>query len=301
MEESNHLIRPSERYEEVDIEDNFSDSTRVSSFADEKSFDTPSRGSSRRKVEAVLTWGRWLVLVTLQFIIIMLVFLLWTQPEPRISRETDAELMGKFLETGDDASGLYTTSMFFDHVKLKDANQLDVVSHSYEHLQYEPEKYFPNSSSNSNRDEIRRNWDMLMPKGSGSVAIPEYRDHPLLGNPITDDPLRSGPLFEASWTHAIHCLYYAVDSYHQLLVNGPSEADNPHHAAHCFEYLRTSILCNLDMTLEGELSTPAEAARGQPHVCRNKDAAVKWIEERRVDDLQDVVGPTAIPKDIERR
>jgi hypothetical protein len=76
---------------------------------------------------------------------------------------------------------------------------------------------------------------MLMPRGSGSVAIPEYRDHPLLGNPISDDPLRSGPLFEASWTHAIHCLYYAVDSYHQLLVNGPTEADNPHHASHCFE------------------------------------------------------------------
>ncbi|KIV98730.1 uncharacterized protein PV09_09513 [Verruconis gallopava] len=280
MEESKSLMRPSERYDEVDVEDNFSESTRVSSFADEKTFEKLSRKASDRRIESVLTWGRWLVVVTLQFILIMLVLLLWKQPQPRISHETVSELKGKFVETGDDVNGLYTTTL-----------------HDYTYLKFEPEKYFPNISSNDNRDEVRRNWDMLMPKGSGSVAIPEYKKYPLLGNPITDDPLRSGPLFEASWTHAIHCLYYAVDSYHQLLLNGPSEADNPHHASHCFEYLRTSILCNLDMTLEGELSTPAEAARGQPHVCRNRDAAIKWIEDRRVDDLQDVVGPTAIPKD----
>jgi len=42
--------------------------------------------------------------------------------------------------------------------------------------------------------------------GSGSVAIPEYKEHPLLGDPITDDPIRSGPLYEASWTHALHCV-----------------------------------------------------------------------------------------------
>lgn len=151
--------------------------------------------------------------------------------------------------------------------------------------------------------------------GSGSVLIPNYRDYPLLGDPITDDPMRSGPLYEASWTHALHCvrgpvtffvtnftlfyaniyfflqLYYAVDSYHQLVLNGPSENDNPYHAAHCFEYLRNSILCNLDMTLEGSMSTPDDKDRGQPHVCRNKEEAVAWIEARRADDAQDIVGP----------
>ena len=45
------------------------------------------------------------------------------------------------------------------------------------------------------------------------------------------------------------------------------------------------------MTLEGSQSTMADKSRGQGHVCRNREAAVKWIEERRVDDLQDIVGP----------
>lgn len=86
-------------------------------------------------------------------------------------------------------------------------------------------------------------------------------------------------------------LYYSVDSYHQLVVNGRTGDENPHHAAHCFEYLRNSILCSLDMTLEGSQSTMADKTRGQAHVCRNREEAVAWIEKRRVDDLQDIVGP----------
>lgn len=149
----------------------------------------------------------------------------------------------------------------------------------------------PNMSTMTGRMETRKKWDTLMPLGSGSVSIPDWRDHPLLGQPISDDPIRSGPLFEASWTHALHCLYYSVDSYHQLIVNGRTDDSNPVHAAHCFEYLRNNILCSLDMTLEGSQSTIADKSRGQGHVCRNREEAVKWIEERRVDDLQDIVGP----------
>lgn len=50
-------------------------------------------------------------------------------------------------------------------------------------------------------------------------------------------------------------------------------------------------MCNLDMTLEGSMSTPGDKMRGQPHVCRNRDEAVAWIEKRRTDDLQDIIGP----------
>jgi hypothetical protein len=64
----------------------------------------------------------------------------------------------------------------------------------------------PNMTSNDDRETVRHAWDMLMPLGSGSVSIPNWRDYPLLGEPIADDPLRSGPVFEASWTHALHCV-----------------------------------------------------------------------------------------------
>lgn len=87
-------------------------------------------------------------------------------------------------------------------------------------------------------------------------------------------------------------LYYHVDTYHQLIVHGVTGEEDTYHAAHCFEYLRNSILCNADMTLEGQPSTmQAEGEAGQPHVCRDRAEAIAWIEARRVDDLQDIVGP----------
>jgi hypothetical protein len=104
-----------------------------------------------------------------------------------------------------------------------------LVSHTYTYLKPEEDKYVPNMTSNDNRMEIRRNWDLLMPRlstisyrlffkhfrsltesvqtvGSGSILVPDYEEHPLLGDPIIDDPIRSGPIFEASWTHALHCV-----------------------------------------------------------------------------------------------
>lgn len=83
----------------------------------------------------------------------------------------------------------------------------------------------PDMSSNANRMEIRHNWDMLMPRkthrelqkhamyshelvGSGSVKIPDWKQHPMLGQPIVTDPIRTGAIFEASWTHALHCVSF---------------------------------------------------------------------------------------------
>lgn len=86
----------------------------------------------------------------------------------------------------------------------------------------------PNMTSNNDRLAIRHNWDLLMPLGSGSVAIPEYKQHPLLGDPITDDPIRSGPLFEASWTHALHCVRPSLlPQSSQLLIPSSHLPKNP--------------------------------------------------------------------------
>lgn len=46
-----------------------------------------------------------------------------------------------------------------------------------------------------------------------------------------------------------------------------------------------------DMTLEGSESILDATGKGQAHMCRNRDEAVAWIEERRVDDIQSIVGP----------
>ena len=123
--------------------------------------------------------------------------------------------------------------------------------------------------------------------GSGSVSIPNHRDYPLLGAPIVND------VFEAGWTHALHCLYFNVDTYHQLIVNsrfGFGGERNDEHAIHCFEYLRLQILCMADMTLEGSQSELGATGPGQARVCKNRADAVSWLEGRRVDDNRSIVG-----------
>jgi hypothetical protein len=47
-----------------------------------------------------------------------------------------------------------------------------------------------------------------------------------------------------------------------------------------------------DMTLEGSQSVLDATGDGQAHMCRNRDEAISWIEARRVDDIQSIVGPT---------
>ena len=66
---------------------------------------------------------------------------------------------------------------------------------------------------------------------------------------------------------------------------------NDMHAEHCFEYLRNQILCMADMTLEGSQSALDATGEGQAHMCRNREEAIAWIEERRIDDIQSIVGP----------
>ena len=40
----------------------------------------------------------------------------------------------------------------------------------------------------------------------------------MLGNPIDDDPIRTGPIFEASWTHALHCVWPLTPPHTLLLI-----------------------------------------------------------------------------------
>lgn len=53
-----------------------------------------------------------------------------------------------------------------------------------------------------------------------------------------------------------------------------------------------------DMTLEGSQSVLDATGDGQAHMCRNRDEAIAWIEARRVDDIQSIVGPWIINQDI---
>lgn len=50
-----------------------------------------------------------------------------------------------------------------------------------------------------------------------------------------------------------------------------------HHSAHCFDYLRQSIMCAADTSLEGD--TELGPGWGSKHECTDYDALLEWANE----------------------
>jgi len=53
-----------------------------------------------------------------------------------------------------------------------------------------------------------------------------------------------------------------------------------HHSAHCFDYLRQSLMCNADTSFEGK--TEAGPGWGSKHECTDYEALLKWANEKTV-------------------
>ncbi|MCJ1358828.1 MAG: hypothetical protein MMC33_008828 [Icmadophila ericetorum] len=132
--------------------------------------------------------------------------------------------------------------------------------------------------------ETNAAWNALQPQGSGFVSI----EHPELygitrpGVPSkhTGQPER----FAIAVFHQLHCLtmiremYYTPpeEKYHSMAIAT--------HAEHCFDYIRQSLQCNADMTLE---FTNHERKDGKPFTvdgwgvehkfCKDWDRIFEWV------------------------
>lgn len=64
------------------------------------------------------------------------------------------------------------------------------------------------------------------------------------------------------------------------------------HRSHCVEYLRQSILCNGDTTLEGETGSWTKSTGwGQTHSCVDFEALTEMANDRAIWDLSDKLLP----------
>ncbi|KAF2719734.1 hypothetical protein K431DRAFT_227921 [Polychaeton citri CBS 116435] len=84
--------------------------------------------------------------------------------------------------------------------------------------------------------------------------------------------------------HQLHCLSTLTIS---LGISQQEWHDmNPRireHRSHCVEYLRQSILCNADTTLEGDTGSWTKSTGwGQTHSCVDFDALTKWADDRGI-------------------
>ncbi|KAI0512810.1 hypothetical protein F5B22DRAFT_648402 [Xylaria bambusicola] len=122
-------------------------------------------------------------------------------------------------------------------------------------------------------------WIPLSSDARGYVQIPNHASYDILADPYTValDRNTDGPAYMMSVFHQLHCLSYVVDHYQRGYGGANLTDDVAHHSAHCFDYLRQSIMCAADTNLEGE--TEAGPGWGSDHVCTDYDALLQWANE----------------------
>ncbi|RYO87811.1 hypothetical protein DL764_008805 [Monosporascus ibericus] len=123
---------------------------------------------------------------------------------------------------------------------------------------------------NNGSDEA---WDSIVPLGQGSVRYPPG----------------SSQVYTLSVVHQLHCLWSIHRSYFRALASNPRNPDETvlPHMRHCFDYLRQSLTCAGDATLE-----PVDPALGgvtgweNPRLCRDYGLLTAWAEQHRVNNFR---------------
>lgn len=145
------------------------------------------------------------------------------------------------------------------------------------------------------------NWQSLWPRGQGMVKITHPKQYPDLPPPMKDfedqePPADDGYRFGVAVTHQLHCLWSLQRYFYE--VQGGKRPGTHHttlfHVNHCTDYLRWTILCHADTTIEGwdeeQLRVPNNPKNSGPsglhnvHQCRDYSQLFQWMEENRWND-----------------
>ncbi|KAL7939302.1 hypothetical protein V8C35DRAFT_275146 [Trichoderma chlorosporum] len=134
-------------------------------------------------------------------------------------------------------------------------------------------------------------WMNLFPKGKGYVSIQNIEAAGPAPDYVRDTSTDGTGRFSVAVFHQLHCLYLLQSDLFEALEANISE---PHsHTFHCLDYLRESILCASDSTLEPfKPNFDSTAHRkgvdgyGTPHQCRDFGKLRSWAERFRYNDNQ---------------
>ncbi|CAD6446913.1 3ae1a250-aadf-473e-9b7e-67ae259eaffa [Sclerotinia trifoliorum] len=140
-------------------------------------------------------------------------------------------------------------------------------------------------------------WDNLMPPGRGFVLVENPEKYGLRpGLPSVNGPDQ----YSVSVFHQLHCLGMIRESYNSALpgvwphIQGDknlsdksAQESNREYIGHCFDYIRQSLMCSADMTIEWAMEMPDGKPPftidgwGITHNCRNWDDVLKWMAEHK--------------------
>ncbi|KAK2603725.1 hypothetical protein QQS21_004101 [Conoideocrella luteorostrata] len=142
---------------------------------------------------------------------------------------------------------------------------------------------YKNMSANiagaSYRDE---SWeDMIIHHGIVTVSEEWAARQGLSVSAATPDSL-GDMVYQLDGFHSMHCLYIVREH-----VLGAINGNHTHHIHHCLDYIRKTLMCNMDVTLsaldEKDLFN-AESNYGV-HECRDYEAITKWAKANEWKEL----------------
>lgn len=149
--------------------------------------------------------------------------------------------------------------------------------------------YVPENASDFFSPATREAWLGLVPRGLGYVLVKSPEEYDKLPHQLTGPNYEGRSIFTTSVTHQLHCLYAIIESHAAYEAGVAQKENNAWHLAHCFDYLRQSIMCCADTALEGDETTFPDGVTGSDgwdakHVCKDYGQVKKYLEENRAGD-----------------
>ncbi|CAG8961827.1 hypothetical protein HYFRA_00014003 [Hymenoscyphus fraxineus] len=143
--------------------------------------------------------------------------------------------------------------------------------------------------SEGNSSELKATWASLVPLGRGFIGLDSHGNpRPWRGMEAEIADMRVVTVY-----HQLHCLdglrmasMGENHTEHNNLVGQTPEE----HLQHCFDYIRQSLLCNADTTLEPLTGFPPDVQGwGTSHQCRSHQEIFDWTYKHRATDEGGIV------------
>ncbi|KAI9755517.1 MAG: hypothetical protein M4579_004243 [Chaenotheca gracillima] len=129
-------------------------------------------------------------------------------------------------------------------------------------------------------------WENMMPMGQGYILLENPSAYSLPPGMPTETPNQE--IYALSVFHQLHCLAILRDTIHALQESREPEHSSNMHPDHCLDYLRQTLMCHGDTTIEfphvsgtGENVTANVNGYGVTHQCKDWDAIIAFAEGKR--------------------
>ncbi|QDS71060.1 hypothetical protein FKW77_008682 [Venturia effusa] len=138
---------------------------------------------------------------------------------------------------------------------------------------------------------IVEEWRIIRPFGGGWLKVDDWDQH-ILPRPVRLDVTKMIPMYSISIFHQLHCLTAIFSEYLTARQGKAPEADLSH-TLHCYDYLRQTVMCHGDSTLEyvaeGRSQETLEYGYESPRVCRDFNAVLNYAWKHNAVKMRDLI------------